>query len=68
MTHTPITTYNTGYSQLTQFEGITFVGGGVLSDNQGVTLKIDNYNIGRDTEAAGFSGKRYVNTNTNITI
>ena len=68
MTHPTITTYNSNYSQLTKTERVTFVGGGVLSDNQGGTLNNTNYNNGRDTETGGFGEDCHVCTNTNITI
>ena len=66
MTHPTTTTYNIGYSQLTKTEGVTLMGGGVFSDNQGVITRKNNK--GCDTEAAGFSGNRHAHSNTNITI
>jgi hypothetical protein len=68
MTHTPITTYNSKYPQLTQSEGVTFVGGGVLSDNQGVSTITNDNNKRRYTESISLGGDCHVCTNTNITI
>lgn len=61
MAHTHIATYNTGYSQHTTAEGVTFVGEGVLSDTQGVS-SIDRKNNRRhDTETERFGEDCHVN-------
>ena len=54
-------------TQLSQSEGVTFVGGGVLSDCQGLSTIINRNNKSRDTKAICFGEDRHAHTNTNIT-